>query len=363
MKLPERVATIVIGNPLIADASLQSGGILVITGKGYGTTNLLALDRNGSVVMDKTVQVLGAAGHDLVVVYKGTERESYSCAPECEPRITLGDSQGYFNARARPERRAHRPGADAALSRSRRHDRRRRPAAIMVSGRLTATARFHACACNNSTTRFCYDNHGVSAPFSYPKVAMLKTYSKQDRRPPASVVAAAHRAAFRPPAGRRRRHRIRAGRASVPGADSSPSWKRRWCSSPARRWKPPSSEAGRLIMTGQAQTAGFCAGQLQDRGLQFSRRRTVRLRQRRLCQRARPMPVSPRSTPRPPVTNGQFDTTKMAYTPGGPGDIVVVPLYYQWPIYVSLLSDNLSNLNGNYRLLVATSVFRNEPYR
>jgi hypothetical protein len=47
--------------------------------------------------MDKTVQVLGAAGNDLVVVYKGVERESYSCAPECKPRITLGDSQGYFN--------------------------------------------------------------------------------------------------------------------------------------------------------------------------------------------------------------------------------------------------------------------------
>ena len=98
LKLPARVATVVIGNPLIADATLQAGGILVITGKGYGMTNLLALDRNGSVVMDKHLRVLGASGHDLVVVYKGTERESYSCAPECEHRITLGDSQGYFNA-------------------------------------------------------------------------------------------------------------------------------------------------------------------------------------------------------------------------------------------------------------------------
>ena len=37
-------------------------------------------------------------------------------------------------------------------------------------------------------------------------------------------------------------------------------------------------------------------------------------------------------------------------------------LYYQWPIYVSLLGNNLSNLNGGNRLLVATAVFRNEPY-
>ena len=97
LKLPDRVSTVVIGNPLIADAALQSGGILVITGKGYGSTNLLALDRSGRVLMDKTVQVLGAAGSDLVVVYKGVERESYSCNPDCEHRITLGDSQGYFN--------------------------------------------------------------------------------------------------------------------------------------------------------------------------------------------------------------------------------------------------------------------------
>lgn len=99
MKLPERVATIVIGNPLIADATLQSGGILVVTGKGFGATNLLALDRSGRVVMDKIVQVLGAAtSSDLVIVFKGVERESYSCAPDCERRLTLGDSPAYFTS-------------------------------------------------------------------------------------------------------------------------------------------------------------------------------------------------------------------------------------------------------------------------
>jgi len=97
LRLPTEVATVVIGNPLIADASLQRGGVLVITGKGYGTTNLLALDRSGRVVLDKTVRVKGPSHHnDLVVVYRGMDRESYSCAPQCEPRITLGDSNKYF---------------------------------------------------------------------------------------------------------------------------------------------------------------------------------------------------------------------------------------------------------------------------
>ena len=97
MKLPERVATIVIGNPLIADASLQSGGMLILTGKGYGATNLVAFDRSGRIVLDKTIQVVGANDAEIVVVYRGVERESYSCAPECEHRLTLGDSQTYFN--------------------------------------------------------------------------------------------------------------------------------------------------------------------------------------------------------------------------------------------------------------------------
>jgi hypothetical protein len=113
LKLPEKVATVVIGNPLIADAALQSGGIMVVTGKGYGSTNLLALDRGGRVIMDKTVEVLGPSGPNLVVVYKGIERETYSCAPECKPRITLGDSQNYFNG-ALGQSGARTGGAQAA---------------------------------------------------------------------------------------------------------------------------------------------------------------------------------------------------------------------------------------------------------
>ena len=95
MKLPSGVATLVVGNPLIADVSIQSGGIMVVTGKGYGVTNLLAVDRSGAVLEEKTIRVQGA--RDSVVVYRGVERESYSCTPKCERRITLGDSQDYFS--------------------------------------------------------------------------------------------------------------------------------------------------------------------------------------------------------------------------------------------------------------------------
>jgi Flp pilus assembly secretin CpaC len=97
IKLPDKVATIVIGNPLIADASLQAGGLMVVTGKGYGTTNLVVLDRTGAVLMEKSILVQGPRAN-VVVVYRGVERESYSCAPNCERRITLGDSNAYFES-------------------------------------------------------------------------------------------------------------------------------------------------------------------------------------------------------------------------------------------------------------------------
>jgi hypothetical protein len=101
VKLPEKVATLVVGNPLIADVTLQPGGLMVVTGKGYGATNILALDRTGTILMESSVRVQGPRDN-VVVVYRGAKelpalRETYSCDPNCERRITLGDSSDYFN--------------------------------------------------------------------------------------------------------------------------------------------------------------------------------------------------------------------------------------------------------------------------
>ena len=98
LRLPNGVSTIVIGNPLIADASLQPGGLLVITGKGYGSTNLLALDRSGRVLLDKQLVVNKPRTNDVIVVQKGVDTETYSCNPDCAPRSTLGDTPNFFNA-------------------------------------------------------------------------------------------------------------------------------------------------------------------------------------------------------------------------------------------------------------------------
>lgn len=94
LKLPERTATLVVGNPLIADATVQAGGVVVVTAKSYGMTNLVALDRAGSSLGEYPIQVVGPSDN-VVVVYRGIERESYSCAPNCERRITIGDTPNY----------------------------------------------------------------------------------------------------------------------------------------------------------------------------------------------------------------------------------------------------------------------------
>jgi Flp pilus assembly protein TadG len=59
--------------------------------------------------------------------------------------------------------------------------------------------------------------------------------------------------------------------------------------------------------------------------------------------------------------SGNF-INNMQYNPGGAGDIVVVRLFYQWPIFVTGLGYNIANLSGSKRLLVASAAFKNEPY-
>lgn len=96
VRLPNQVATIVVGNPLIADVSLQPGGIMVVTGKGFGSTNVIIMDRGGSILSEQSVQVQGASDK-MVTIHRGIEQETYSCAPVCQRRAMLGDSTGYFD--------------------------------------------------------------------------------------------------------------------------------------------------------------------------------------------------------------------------------------------------------------------------
>lgn len=123
------------------------------------------------------------------------------------------------------------------------------------------------------------------------------------------------------------------------------------------------SDSGRLIMTGQAQNSGLTAKTFKDAvcsqlsGL-FDCQNGVYVDVKTYSSFA----LGSTQINTSPIKNGKFDPTQTTYNPGGPDDIEVVTLYYEWPVYVTLLGNNLTDLNNGARLLVATSVFRNEPY-
>jgi hypothetical protein len=98
-KVPAGTATLVVGNPSIADVTMLKGGVgMVVTGRGYGQTNLVAIDSQGSILDEKQIRVEPA--HTVLVVQRGASRASYSCHPWCLPTPQLGDDSGVFTEAA-----------------------------------------------------------------------------------------------------------------------------------------------------------------------------------------------------------------------------------------------------------------------
>ncbi len=95
IKVPDRATTIIIGNPLIADLALQPGGLAVVTGRSFGATNFMVMDKSGAILNEQNIEVQGPAD-PVVVVFRGVDRNTYSCTPFCAPRLTLGDEQKFF---------------------------------------------------------------------------------------------------------------------------------------------------------------------------------------------------------------------------------------------------------------------------
>jgi Flp pilus assembly protein TadG len=123
------------------------------------------------------------------------------------------------------------------------------------------------------------------------------------------------------------------------------------------------ADSARLIMTGQAQAPGFGGAD------KFKEAVCAKIGGLFNCSGGLYVDVKTYSSfgsvdnSAPVDANGNLKTGSFGYTPGGPGDIVVVRLMYQWPVYASLFGFNLGNMSGSTRLIMATAAFRNEPYQ
>lgn len=104
LRMPARVADFIIGNPSIADVSIQSADVLVVTGKSFGITNVIALDAERKVITEARVIVVRDQVR-VVNVQKGNKRESYNCTPQCNPSLVVGDDQAYFDSVVRTAER------------------------------------------------------------------------------------------------------------------------------------------------------------------------------------------------------------------------------------------------------------------
>ena len=97
LKLSRPAAEIIIGNPSIADVSVQNGNLLVVTGKTFGITNMIILDAQRNVILDQRILVKRDEAK-VVNLMRGTQRQSYNCTPQCNPSIVIGDEDAYFES-------------------------------------------------------------------------------------------------------------------------------------------------------------------------------------------------------------------------------------------------------------------------
>jgi Flp pilus assembly protein TadG len=118
-------------------------------------------------------------------------------------------------------------------------------------------------------------------------------------------------------------------------------------------------DSARMIMTGQAQTASYTAAQFKT---YLCGKIPALFTCADLYVDVKSYPAFTSVVITDPIDGGRNFLPAMSYSPGSAGDIVVVRVFYQWPLFVTGLGYNIANLVGSKRLLSATVAFRNEPF-
>jgi Pilus formation protein N terminal region len=93
--LSREAASVVVGNPSIADVYIQNGKLVFLSGRSFGTTNLIALDAQGQEILNVPVTVTDARGKTVTLQRGAAGRISYACAGRCEPSVMPGDDPDF----------------------------------------------------------------------------------------------------------------------------------------------------------------------------------------------------------------------------------------------------------------------------
>jgi Flp pilus assembly secretin CpaC len=108
------VATVYVGNPVVADVSVIDSRHAFVLGKGFGSTNIIALNTDGKQVVNEHVTVFGHTG-TTVVVNRGPAQATYACAnSRCEVTPMPGDDDKSFSSRMTQAAAHQDAGAKAA---------------------------------------------------------------------------------------------------------------------------------------------------------------------------------------------------------------------------------------------------------
>lgn len=83
LKLDRSVSKVIIGNPEIADVAVSDPRTIVLTGRSFGSTNLVIFDQQGTALVDERV-VVSRDGEGTLRVYRNTDPTTLTCTPTCE---------------------------------------------------------------------------------------------------------------------------------------------------------------------------------------------------------------------------------------------------------------------------------------
>jgi Flp pilus assembly protein TadG len=119
-------------------------------------------------------------------------------------------------------------------------------------------------------------------------------------------------------------------------------------------------DSARMILTGQAQTANY---QQADFKQYVCSRIPAIFSCNNIVVNVQSFPsFSSASFGNPFDASCQVQSGNVQYNPGGPGDVVLVQVFYPWQLFVTGLGFNIANCPNSQRMLKATAAFQNEPY-